>query len=155
MKIALIAAVAKNRVIGKANDLPWRIPEDMKRFKQLTMGHAILMGRRTFESLRRPLPGRRMLVVSSSSIPGVESYRSPEEALKAVSQEEWVFVIGGAALFRHFLERCDALYLTLVDQEPEGDVHFPPYEHLLGSRYVLQKKEEHEGYCFADYFLKG
>lgn len=154
MKVALIAAVAKNRVIGRANDLPWRIPEDMKRFKRLTMGHTVLMGRRTFESLRGPLPGRRMLVVSSSPVPGVESFRTPEEAMQAASREEWVFVIGGAAMFGHFLERSDALYLTLVDQEPEGDVFFPPYEHLLGTRYVLRNKEQHAGFCFADYFLK-
>ncbi len=155
MKLALIAAVAKNRVIGRDGALPWRIPEDMKRFKQLTLGHAVLMGRKTFESLSKPLPGRRMLVVTSSPRSGVECFRTPDEALLAAKNEEWVFVIGGAALFRTFLERCDALYLTFVDQEPPGDVLFPPFEDVLRSRYVLHHQEDHDGFRFADYELKG
>ncbi len=154
MKIALIAAIAKNRVIGRGNALPWRIPEDMRRFKRLTMGHAVLMGRKTYESLGKPLVGRRNLVVTSAVIPSVECFASPDDALAAARNEEWVFVIGGAALFQSVLDRCDALYLTLVDQEPEGDVLFPPYEHLLGPRYAIQHQEHHDGYRFVDYAVK-
>ncbi len=154
MKLALIAAIARNRVIGRGNTLPWRIPEDMKRFKRLTMGHAVLMGRRTYESLGRPLPGRRMLVVTSSPVAGVECFPTPDAALQAAAEEPWVFVIGGAALFQTFLNRCDALYLTFVDQDPEGDVLFPPYDHLLGTRYLLSSREDHDGYTFADYVAK-
>ena len=104
MRLALIAAVARNRVIGKNNTLPWRIPEDMKRFKRLTMGHAVLMGRKTYESLGNPLPGRRNLVVTSVPINNVECFSSPADALKAAQAEEWIFVIGGAALFQFFLK---------------------------------------------------
>ncbi len=154
MKLALIAAVAKNRVIGRNGTLPWRIPEDMKRFKRLTMGHAVVMGRKTYESLGKPLPGRRMLVVTSTPTTGVECFRTPEEALLAAKNEAWVFVIGGAALFRSFIERCDALYLTFVDQQPEGDVLFPPFERILDARYVLRHEENHDGYRFADYEVK-
>ena len=154
MKLALIAAIARNRVIGRGGALPWRISEDMKRFKRLTMGHTVLMGRKTYDSLGKPLNGRRMLVVTSTPIPGVECFRNPEDALRSAGNEEWVFVIGGAALFSAFLERCDALYLTLVDQDPEGDVFFPPYEHLLKTRYSLHHQEDHDGYRFADYVAK-
>ena len=154
MRLALIAAIARNRVIGKDNSLPWRIPEDMKRFKRLTMGHTILMGRKTFESLGKPLSGRRNLVVTSVPISNVECFSSPADALKAAQAEEWIFVIGGAAMFQFFIDRCDALYLTFVDQEPEGNVLFPPYEHLLGTRYIVDRQESHEGYQFVDYIAR-
>jgi dihydrofolate reductase len=151
MKLGLVAAIARNRVIGREGALPWRLPEDMKRFKALTMGHAVLMGRKTFESLGKPLSGRKNLVVTSSPLAGVACFPSPEDALQATREDEWVFVIGGASLYQYFLERCDALFLTLVDREPEGDTMFPPYEHLLGTHYLLQRREDHPGFHFLDY----
>ncbi len=151
MRLALIAAVARNRVIGRGGKIPWHIPEDLKRFKRLTLGHAVLMGRRTWESLGRPLPGRRNVVVSSREVPGVESYRTVEEALGALAGAERVFVIGGAALYERVLACADELYLTLVDQEPEGDTRFPPYEELLRTGYRLAGREDREGYHFVDY----
>jgi len=154
MKLALIAAIARNRVIGRAGTLPWRIPEDMKRFKRLTMGNAVLMGRKTYESLGKPLPGRRNLVVTSVPRPEVPCFSSPEEALQAARNEEWIFVMGGAMLYQYFLERCDALFLTIVEQAPEGDTLFPPYEHLLGTRYTLLHQEDHNGFHFLDYGVK-
>jgi dihydrofolate reductase len=154
VKLAIIVAVARNRVIGKGGKLPWHISEDLKRFKRLTTGHAVLMGRRTFASIGRPLPNRRNVVISSSPQPEVETYPSVPEALKALKDEEKVFVIGGGQLYARLLDSVDELYLTLVDQDVEGDTFFPPYEHLLGSRFYEVAREEHEGYAFVDYARK-
>ncbi|RPH29407.1 dihydrofolate reductase [bacterium] len=151
MKLALIVAVAHNRVIGKGGKLPWHISEDLKRFKRLTTGHAVLMGRRTFESIGRPLPNRRNVVISSTAQPGVETYGAVPEALEALQNEERVFVIGGGQLYACLLDSADELYLTLVDKDVEGDTFFPPYEHLLGARFREVGREEHEGYTFVDY----
>jgi dihydrofolate reductase len=155
MKLAIIAAIGKNRVIGKAGKLPWHLSEDLKRFKKLTIGHAVLMGRKTFKSLKRPLTDRRNVVLSSKPIPGVETYTSIPEALKALAQEETVFVIGGGQLFAQLLDRADLLYLTIVDQEPGGDTFFPDYKHLLGPTFRLVSREPHEGFEFVDYVRIG
>ena len=154
MIIALIAAVARNRVIGNEGKLPWHIPEDLKRFKRLTTGHVVLMGRKTFESLGRPLPNRRNVVVTSHPIEGVETYPSIPRALEVLSGEETVFVIGGAKIFSQLLEKTDLLYLTMVDQSPKGDAFFPPFEHLLGHQFILAKREEMPGYSFEDFVRK-
>jgi dihydrofolate reductase len=151
VKLALIAAVARNRVIGAGGRLPWHIAADLKRFKRLTMGHAVLMGRKTYQSIGRPLAGRRNVVVSRSVLPEVESYPSPEAALAALAGEERVFVIGGGSLYERLLGQADELYLTLVDQEPAGDTLFPPYEQELAARFRLTAREDHEGYHFLDY----
>ncbi len=151
MKIVLIAAIARNRVIGKDGKLPWHIPEDLKRFKKLTTGHAVIMGRRTFDSIGRPLPDRRNIVLTSRPIPGIETYRTIPEALSALTAESKVFVIGGAQLYAQFLERADELHLTIVDKSVEGDAFFPPYEELLSEKFVRLNTEEHEGYSFETY----
>ena len=123
-KLALIAAIARNRVIGKDGKLPWHISEDLKRFKKLTTGHVILMGRRTFESMGRQLPNRRHVVITSRSIPSVETYRSIPEALNALANEEKIFVIGGGQIYAELLDRADELFLTMVDEEVDGDTFF-------------------------------
>ena len=151
MKLALIVAVARNRVIGKEGKMPWHISEDLKRFKRLTTGHAVLMGRKTFESIGRPLPNRRNVVISATPQAGVETYRTIPEALKALKDQEKVFVIGGGQLYACLLDSADELYLTLVDRDVEGDTFFPPYEHLRGTRFREVAKEEHEGFTFVDY----
>lgn len=151
MRLALIAAIASNRVIGRAGTLPWNIPEDLRRFKHLTTGRTVLMGRKTYASLGKPLAHRRNVVVSTTEIPGVETYRSVEEALKALKDEELVFVIGGATLYADLLDRADELYLTLLDKPAEGDTLFPPFEHLLASRFRETLREVHPGYTFVHY----
>ena len=145
-KLALIAAIARNRVIGKDGKLPWHISEDLKRFKKLTTGHVILMGRRTFESMGRQLPNRRHVVITSRSIPGVETYRSIPEALNALANEEKIFVIGGGQIYAELLDRADELFLTMVDKEVDGDTFFPPYEELVIAKFKLTNKEEQDGY---------
>ena len=127
MPASLIAAVAKNLVIGDKGRLPWRLGDDMARFKRITMGHAVVMGRRTFDSLGKPLPGRRNLVLTRStdlSIPGCQAVRTREEAL-AVTEGSELFVIGGAEVYALFLPVAERLYMTHVDVEVPGDAFFP------------------------------
>jgi dihydrofolate reductase len=125
--LSLIVAVSKNGVIGRGGQLPWKLPADMARFKSLTMGHPIIMGRNTYESIGRPLPGRRNIVLSSQpnvSLAGVEVVPTWEAALDLVREDGEVFVIGGAALYRKAFPDADRLYLTLVEADVAGDVFF-------------------------------
>jgi dihydrofolate reductase len=130
-RIALIAAVARNGVIGRAGAIPWRIPGDLPRFKAITMGHPVIMGRRTWESLGRPLPGRRNLVISRTpgyAPAGAEVYGSLHESLAACGDAAEVFVIGGTEAYREALSLADRLLLTEIDADYEGDAHFPPFD---------------------------
>lgn len=154
MKLIAIAAVSLNRVIGRDGKVPWDIPEDLHRFMQLTSGHTVLMGRKSFESLGRPLPNRRNVVLSSRAFPGVETYTSVDAALAAVQTEEKVYVIGGGEIFRQLLNRVDMIQLTLVEQNVEGDTYFPPYEDLVTSAFTLVGQEPHEGFRYLDYERK-
>ena len=124
-----IAAMSLNRVIGAGNKIPWHLPEDFKWFKQMTTGHVIVMGRKTFESIGRPLPNRETIVLSRSqfSHPEVKTIRSLEELSGLASNRE-VFVCGGAQVYAQALPLCSDLYLTLVKHEVEGDAFFPPFE---------------------------
>jgi len=151
VKLAIIAAIAHRRAIGREGKLPWRIPEDLKRFKRLTTGHAVLMGRGTWESLGRPLPGRRNVVLSSGPVEGIESYTSVEDSLRALAPLEKVFVIGGGKVYAQLIDRADELYLTLVDMDVEADTFFPPYEHLLGTVFRETAREHHPEFEFIDY----
>lgn len=133
MIVSLVAAVSSNGVIGNHGALPWKLPSDMARFRRLTMGHAVIMGRRTFSSLRKPLAGRRNLVLSRDTALQIEGCRvvgSPEAALKAAEDgrsagDDEVFVIGGAAIYALFLAGADRLYITWIDAEITGDTLFP------------------------------
>ncbi|HTR81845.1 MAG TPA: dihydrofolate reductase [Bacteroidota bacterium] len=151
MELIIIAALNKKRVIGKEGKIPWHISEDLKRFKRLTLGHAVLMGRKTYESMGKPLVDRRNVVLTSNDITGVETYSAVGIALDALQDEEKVFIIGGGELYEQFLERADELFLTLVDNDIDGDTFFPPYEQLIGSRFFLSKEEKREGFTFKDY----
>jgi dihydrofolate reductase len=133
MKRSLIVAAAENGVIGRRGELPWRLSADLQRFKSLTMGHAILMGRKTFESIGRPLPGRRMIVFSRQAdyrVKGVEVVGSLKEGFRRAAEqgETETFVIGGAEIFREALPLADQLYLTRVLATVEGDAFFPPVD---------------------------
>jgi len=124
-----IAAMSLNRVIGRGSEIPWHLPEDFKFFKQTTMGHVLVMGRKTFESIGRPLPGRETLVLSRLGFnhPGVRCVGSLNE-LPAPTDEQKVFICGGAEIYRQALPLCGDLYLTLVKHEVEGDALFPEFE---------------------------
>ena len=118
-----------NRVIGAGNKIPWHLPEDFKWFKQMTMGHIIVMGRKTFESIGKPLPGRETIVLSRStfSYPGVRVVGSLNE-VSATGGLQLVFICGGAQVYEQALPMCSDLYLTLVKREVEGDAVFPAFE---------------------------
>ena len=130
-RLALIAAMATNRVIGRDGDMPWKIPADLAYFRKLTQGHPIIMGRRTWESLGRPLPNRRNIVVTSrpaSDFVGAEVAASFEAALALCSGSELVFCIGGGQLYRAALAQADSLYLTEIHQAIDGDTVFPEFD---------------------------
>ena len=136
MTISLIAAVAANGVIGNRGALPWKLPDDMARFRRLTMGHAVIMGRSTFASLRKPLAGRRNIVLSRDAalrIEGCIVAHTREEALEAAARgsaagDDEAFVIGGAAIYSLFLAEARRLYVTWIDADVPGDTVFPPVD---------------------------
>ena len=130
MKLALVVAMARNRVIGRDGTLPWHLPADLKRFRAITMGKPIVMGRRTHESIGRPLPGRRNIVLSRApgyAAEGCEVFATLAAALAALQDVDEVMVVGGAALYAEALPHAQTLYLTEVDAAPAGDVYFPPF----------------------------
>jgi dihydrofolate reductase len=131
MSLSVIVALAKNRVIGLNNTLPWHLPEDLKRFKQLTMGHHIIMGRKTYESLGRLLPGRQTVIVTRNpdyKVDGAIVVHSLEQAMSVSSADSEAFLIGGAELYQQSLPLAKRLYLTMIDAEFEGDAYFPEIE---------------------------
>lgn len=146
--ISIVVALAKNNVIGKKGSLPWYYPEDLKYFRKLTWGHKILMGRKTFESIinrnKKPLPGRKHMVATRDPHffhPEIEVIRDLEAFLKQDFSEE-LFVIGGAEIYRAALPHAPRLYITHIEKEYEGDVHFPEVDF---SRYrLLDKKKSNE-----------
>lgn len=155
MTLTLVAAVARNGVIGRDGTIPWRLPEDMRRFRALTMGHPVVMGRRTWESLPdqyRPLPGRRNVVLTRNpewSGEGALRAGSLEEALELIADARDVFVIGGAELYAGALPLADELALTELDVDVEGDTFFPPFDR---SEFVEDAREPHvapDGTAFA------
>ena len=120
--------MAQNRVIGRNNALPWHLPADLKRFKSLTMGHAVILGRKTFDVIGRPLPGRRWIVLTRDrrwSHAGVLVAHDLDQALRSVAGEAEVFVAGGADVYAQALDRADRIYLTVIHAEIEGDARFP------------------------------
>ena len=140
MSLSLIAAIGKNNELGKDNDLIWHFREDMKFFKETTLGSAVLMGRKTFESLPKALPGRRNLVVSHNPdfhADGAEVFPSVAAAVEAAGEEN-VFVIGGASIYKVLLDRCDRLYLTEIDATcDDAEVYFPSFDKGAYRRTVL------------------
>ena len=138
MSVSMIAAVGKNLELGKNNDLIWHFKEDMKFFKDTTMGHTVVMGRKTFESLPKALPGRKNIVISSNAeyqAQGATVVTSVEEALQIADNEE-IFVIGGGKIYAEFLPYADKLYLTEIDAECEdADTYFP---HFNKSEYIKE-----------------
>ena len=131
MILSIIAAMDRNRLIGNKNQLPWHLPADLAHFKSVTMGKPVLMGRKTFESIGRPLPGRKNIIMTRSStlnIDGVIVVRDVEEAVSKISEEDELMVIGGSSVYELLLPKANRMYLTHVDGEFEGDVWFPEFD---------------------------
>ena len=138
-----IAAMSENRVIGRGNEIPWHIPEDFKWFKETTMGHVLVMGRRTFESIGKALPGRETMVLTRGefSHPDVTVIRSLDEVAPRLEGRDG-FIAGGAQVYEQALPRCSDLFLTLVKREVEGDVFFPEFENHFDEVAVLREEAE-------------
>lgn len=152
--ITLIAALSRNACIGANGSLPWRIPEDMAHFKELTMGHVVIMGRKTWESIPetfRPLPGRQNVVVTRQQtypLPeGVERASSVEDALLMHATDD-VFVIGGAEVYRASMDQADRLEITHVNKTVEGDAFFPDIDEKT---WIETTREDHDGFSFVTY----
>ena len=157
MRISIIAAVARNRAIGKDNKLLYWLPDDLKRFKALTTGHTIIMGRRTFESLPKgALPNRRNIVLSRTvhDFPGCDVYTSLDEALKHCSEEEDIYIIGGANVYAQAIDRADRLCLTEIDDVSDGaDAFFPEYggwREVWREEHAIDEKHAYR-FAFVDY----
>jgi dihydrofolate reductase len=152
MTITIIAAVAANGVIGAGNDIPWRVPGDQKRAKNMTMGHVLVMGRKTFETIGKPLPGRITIVVTrDSSWPGegIHVVGSIDEALQlGRALDDEIFVFGGAEVYAQTLPLADRLEITEVHSSPAGDTHFPDVD---WSQWRETSRESHDGFAFVTY----
>ncbi|NCU17240.1 dihydrofolate reductase [Pallidibacillus pasinlerensis] len=142
--ISFIVATSENGIIGKDNQIPWHLPDDLKRFKKITMGHPIVMGRKTFESIGRPLPGRENIVLTKNKnieLEGCTVFHSEKELIDYCTRkkDEEVFIIGGAYLFKMFLPYVDRLYLTKIYEQFEGDVFLPKIDF---SQFEITSKEQ-------------
>lgn len=155
-RLSLIVAVASNGVIGVDGQLPWRLPDDLKRFKALTMGHTLVMGRKTHESIGRLLPGRRTIIVSRNPayrVEGATVVDSVEAAIQAAAGETEVFVVGGGEIYALALPMADRLLVTEVDLAPEGDAFFPAVDRAHWSETARESRMTDHGvrYAFVDY----
>ena len=151
MTLSIIVAIASDGAIGRANDLLWHLPADLKRFKELTTGHTILMGRKTFDSLPRgPLPNRRNIIISRSlpTQPGAEVYPTIQQAIEACASDGEVFIIGGGEIYRQLLPNTERIYLTRVQASfPDAEVFFPeldPTEWIEEAREIYPRDERNE-----------
>ncbi len=158
MKIIIIAAIAANRVIGNKNDIPWHIPGEQEQFKKTTWGHPIIMGRKTWESIGHPLPGRRNIVVTRNpkfTANGGETVLSLDSALDNCQGEDKVFIIGGAEIFKLALKKADTLILTILDRSVKGDTYFPEFSEKCDFKLIHSTlREKPEKYTIALYEKK-
>jgi len=131
MKISMIAAMAEDRIIGLDNKMPWHLPADLQFFKRVTLGKPVIMGRKTYQSIGRPLPGRKNIVLTRDSglvIEGVECVQTLEQAMTLVGDVGEMMIIGGATIYEQFLAQADRLYLTFIELNTKGDTQFPDYK---------------------------
>jgi dihydrofolate reductase len=150
MTITVLAAVGANLVIGRAGGMPWHLPQDLAHFKATTMGHTMVMGRKTYDTIGRALPGRRTVVITRQQgwhAPGVEVAHSLAEALALAGPTE-VFVVGGSEVYRQAMPFADQMMLTEVEQSPEGDIFFPAFDPLQWHEIA---RDQHEGFAFVTY----
>lgn len=155
MKLALIAAMSENGVIGRENKLPWHLPEDLKHFKKMTMGSPVIMGRKTYDSIGRVLPGRKNIILSRQSnlkIEGATVVADLESALKDCEGAERAFVIGGAELYRLALPKADSVFLTIIHKKFDGDAVFPAID--FENDFKIVSKEDRETGEFSFSFIE-
>ena len=143
MMISIVVAIAENHAIGKDNQLLWRLPKDLKHFKAITSGHTIIMGRKTFDSMGKPLPNRRNIVISRNEaleLPGAELVSSLEAALALCQTEEEIFIIGGGEIYKQAMALTDRIYLTVVHHSFEADAFFPEIDRSI---WIEKESEKH------------
>jgi len=148
----MIVATAHNRIIGKDNDMPWYLPADLAYFKKTTLGKPVIMGRKTYESIGRALPGRRNIVISRDAnycAEGIDTVTSVDAALILVKDDKEAMVIGGGAIYQHCLLAADRLYITHIDAEIDGDTQFPPYDEkcwtkIASNKYLADEKNPYD-----------
>ena len=144
MRLSIVAAVSENLVIGANGQLPWKLPADLERFRNLTMGHHLLIGRKTFASIGRPLPGRTTVVITRQpdyAPPQVLVAHALEEAVQMARRDEEGFIAGGAQIYRQTISWVDRIYLTVIHQKFSGDTYFPHYDE---TQWQLISREDHE-----------
>jgi dihydrofolate reductase len=157
MRKSLVVAMARNRVIGRDNALPWRLPAELAHFKRVTMGHPIIMGRRTYESIGRPLPGRMNIVVSRNrdfEAPGCTVVDSLEKAYAAAGNAQEVSIIGGTSLFEAALPTADCVHLTEVQADVEGDTWFPDFDRSHWNQVEIERHPADERHAYAFRILR-
>ena len=145
--ISIIVAMAKDRVIGKDNEMPWHLPADLQYFRKMTSGKPIIMGRKTYESIGRPLPKRHNIIISRNSeykVEGCDVVSSLDAALEVAGDVEEIFIIGGGFLYEQTIDAADKLYLTFIDLEIEGDTFFPEYEYLNIKKIASEAHQKDE-----------
>ena len=141
--LSMIVATAQNRIIGKDNDMPWHLPADLQYFKKMTLSKPVIMGRKTYESIGRPLPGRHNVVISRDSnykAEGVDTVTTVDAALALTKESDEVMVIGGGAIYAHCLPVATRLYITHIEAEIEGDTKFPFYDESVWKKVVSEKR---------------
>ena len=156
--ISLVCAMANNRVIGQDNKMPWHLPADLKHFKAVTMSKPIVMGRKTYESIGRPLPGRQNVVISRNAnfeAEGCDVVSSIDSAIELLSEHEEIMIIGGGFLYSQMIEQADKLHLTFINLQVEGDTHFPAFEQLnlveISSQSCVADEKNPYDYRFVEY----
>ncbi len=155
-KYSIIVAVDKNNLIGNGETMPWKIAEDMTYFKKVTMGHIVVMGRATFESIGKPLPGRKNIILSKSvdNIEGATVCNSIEEIEQFVPNDDIVFIIGGGSVYKQFLDRISYLYITRIDAEFKGTVFFPEIDYKEWDLISIDEIKSDYGLKFEVYYRK-
>ncbi len=155
MIVSIVVAIAQNNAIGKDNQLLWHLPKDLKHFKDITSGHTVIMGRKTYESVGKPLPNRRNIIITRQNIVinGCEVVNSIEEALKLCTGEAEVFIVGGAEIYKQAMTLTDRIYLTIVHQEFDADTYFPEIKENIWKETERQDHESDEKHLFPYSFI--
>lgn len=155
MIVSIVVAIAQNNAIGKNNQLLWHLPKDLKHFKDITSGHTVIMGRKTYESVGKPLPNRRNIIITRQNIviDGCEVVNSIEEALKLCTGETEVFIVGGAEIYKQAMALTDRIYLTIVHQEFDADTYFPEIKETIWKETERQDHESDEKHLFPYSFI--
>jgi dihydrofolate reductase len=155
MIVTIVVAIAENYAIGKNNQLLWHMPADLKHFKQITSGHTVIMGRRTYDSVGKPLPNRRNIIITRQdiSIPGCEVVKSVDEALELCAGEEEVFIVGGAEIYKLAMDQTDRIYLTIIHHSFDADTVFPEIDYMQWKETAREDHQPDEKHKYSYSFI--